>query len=612
MSKKSEIQAEAEASLKKVQDAQAQKAKPDTETEAAKTDKNENEKPLYEDENGDSVYIDTNEIFMTQRGLFRKTERTVKQIFDLPIFVKAILKDGKNSSRLLQFGIENPKYINILNSDIVDTKKFTTILLNEKLYWEGSKADLVKFLRAAEESIGLATEVTTLGWNEEAEAYFYANLAITKNNEVIAPNDHGILELNDKRYYLPFIDTLNPKVNLVSSRFRYVENKKVTFNKWFPLFERMFRHNSYIPACFLIMACYRDIVYKNLNNTPMLYYYGGPGTGKTTISNELIKFFGYENLEPISIKNGVTPAALPRILDQVSNSMLVMNEYDDDISDDLKNAIQNIYDGAGRITAQCDNSNATASTKIRSTICLTSNFIPSHEPFYQRMLFMHIIREDFTEDQKKAKNELFELSDNYSDLSREMLQHRDLIAENFRKYYNKVNKYIASRVKNTIDGRYVDTMSAALTPAIILIDHNKINMIDTEELLKKGIDSIDYQYNFYHGKSVINDFFQTIQALFNKNIIKRDYHIRLRENEEILSIYSTEVYRIYADTVKNQAVPKRQLFSQLMDLTAFIDDKKQQFTISESFTNVTRQACSTLNFNYRQLRDMYGIDLGWM
>lgn len=610
MAKAAELQQEAEASLQQVQD--AQKAQQQAGKAVNPAADSETDEPLYEDENGDSVYIDTDEIFMTQRGLFRKTARSVKQIFDLPIFVKAILKDGKNSSRLLQFGIENPKYINILNSDIIDPKKFTTILLNEKLYWEGSKSDMVKFLRAAEESIGLATEVTTLGWNEEAGAYFYANLAITSKNEVVTPNDHGILEVNGQKYYLPFIDTLNPKSNLVSSRFRYVENKKVTFNKWFPIFERMFRKNCYIPACFLIMACFRDIVYKNLNNTPMLYYYGGPGTGKTTISNELIKFFGYENLEPISIKNGLTPAALPRILDQVSNSMLVMNEYDDDISDDLKNAIQNIYDGAGRITAQCDNSNATTSTKIRSTICLTSNFIPSHEPFYQRMLFMHILREEYTEDQKKAKNQLYEMSDNFSDLSREIMQHRQLIADNFRVCYNKVNKYISDRVNKTIDGRYVDTMSAALTPAIILIEKNKINMIEVDELLRYGIESIEYQYSFYHGKSVINDFFQIIQALFNKNIIKRDYHIRLRNNEEILSIYSTEVYRIYADTAKNQAVPKRQLFSQLMDLTAFVDDKKQQFTISESFTNTVRQACSTLSFNYRQLRDMYGIDLGWL
>ncbi|MBI9054754.1 MAG: hypothetical protein JEY96_13100 [Bacteroidales bacterium] len=104
--------------------------------------------------------------------------------------------------------------------------------------------------------------------------FAFSNLIINKSNEIVRPDELGILYDNDDVYYLP----ASSEINILNSR----ELSNVDFKKWSELLYKSYGIKGVIGICFLINSLFRDFIFEEIGFSPFLYLYGEPATGKTS------------------------------------------------------------------------------------------------------------------------------------------------------------------------------------------------------------------------------------------------------------------------------------------------------------------------------------------
>ena len=580
--------------------------------------------------NAAKIYKMQHDIINSSNGIFvnkriGKISEWVK-ISNFPLIPKRFVKvDEEKTFRLLQVG----------NDAEIDGKEPNVIKINSECYVSVDRLKKAlshidkQFIGITQKDLDLLTvmyegmqptEQVKVGFNPTAKAMFFNNVAV-KDNQVYSPDKFGIVDIEGKSYFMP---TTIKKTSGNLSRYTYSDANQITFNDWFKLLYTGWGNRAVLPVCFVIMSIFRDIVDRNSLFIPVLYVKGEKGSGKSTLISNLTKVFGAEQKEKNLMAEN-TPKSIARNMSQVVASMIWYNEYHNSMPEAYKNLPQFIYDKGGYERAKFDDTDETDTIEVNSTLCLTSNFTPDNEIVYSRLIFVKIDKAKHSESQINAVNKLAEYK-NLSCICCELQQYFDLVDDEFDKtkkeMFNTLFGYFNS-IGMEVDTRYIDNMSVLLTPAYILLKHKKISFgFDADEMpetMEIGSDNIKAQIANFNGNSAVNTFWTTIQILFDKYDIKKDFHIKIVdakidgfEGKRKLAVKTNVLIEQYRKYCGNNAKSAQDIKDALQQINSFISvwsvkfksnsdaEQKKETTYTQSFV-----------FDYDQLTAAYNVDFGF-
>jgi len=600
----------------------------------SEVDINQQVKEQIENANIRKKLIDTYDVTVYEDAIYINSKKGFYKVCDFAFFIKYIIKDSRDEVyRILEVPQTNGEnlFIKIKNKEFASVSKIQETFIKYQLVFDIEPKDYLKLI-AAMDKVKTSKMIDILGYNSESNAYFFSNAVLYKD-EVLFPNNFGMVEIEKQSYFMPYVENSMTEVQTQfknALRFKYLKNSRdMKFNEWYKLIIKAHRQEATIPVCFTIASMFRDIIFNKLHFCPILYIKGVRGSGKSSLARNLTSLFGYTQHE-ISLKSPNTTKSLPRLLGQLSNSILWLDEFHNNLSDDIRGMLQSVYDGGGYEKAAFTNGIETTSVSILSMLLLTSNYIPEDEIFFSRTILVQMNETSKTDEQRTAYKEITEIEKNgLSSVAIDIMQHRELILEKWHKNYEFIFKTLSTKfVDFKIDNRFLENLTATITPAYILIKEKKLKFAENDlkyelKLIDMAYNLIKSQYNIFYDNNIILEFWNIIQMLYDIDLIKKDVEIKLitiKSTDDVLAIRFNRLYEHYRKQLGNKAKSKDLILEQLLNHESFIETKKsvrfikpeeeafnvnkEQFEFHDKKTSTVQSA---MLFDYKRLNDSIGI-----
>lgn len=363
------------------------------------------------------------------------------------------IKDERNAKRI--YRIVNQKrqenVIKFAQSELVSFADFKTRTETAGNYiWEATAAELTQLKKYLYDDTPSADEVKQLGWQKRWGVFAWGNGCLDGSNFVPA-DKYGIVKVGDHRYYLPgcAADTeANTQGYQIDRRFTYQVTNDITLQEYAKKLIGVFGDNAMVALCFLIATLFKDIVTGVTDSFPLLNLFGPKGTGKSALGHSLTAFFitGPNKAPNISFS---TKAALAEAVAEVSNAIVHLDEYKNNIDLDKREFLKSIWDGYGRSKMDMENDKKRTTTAVDSGVVLSGQELPTADiALFSRVLFIPFSKTTFTDQERKEYDELKRIEKRgLTHLTSELLQLRNKFQGSFRIAYDDVTVEFSRRVK---------------------------------------------------------------------------------------------------------------------------------------------------------------------
>jgi hypothetical protein len=511
-----------------------------------------------------SFYIENGKYFTEEiRG-----KKRVK--IDLSNFVMKsvfhLLNGTNNSQRIIYLqrytGEPSDCHLVQVYSSELKPEAFETICISKRCTFYGSRYHLKKIISKIMDEEQEAIILELIGWNSQHKLYVFADAIF--NGSLIRINELGITEADGHKYYLPAFGfaNLNDEDYKTDRLFCFREGK-TDFKTFARLFYEAYGDNGAIGLMFVILACYRDVVFDQVGFFPFLFLFGDAGTGKTSFTETLLSLFGRDVVgTPL---NNATTVGLSRLVSSRTNSLFYLKEYTNETDVSAEDFILTAYDGAGRTTGIKSNDTRTKSFPVKSAMIFDGNHLPTQKSaILSRMILLNFESATFTGEETKAYNDLKALSvEGFGAVLIEILRLRPIVEKNFRNTFLMVARKIKTAESMVqLPERTINHL--ALIYSAMEIFSGKLSFPFNPDVLKKIIvDNAVNQNNLLKESSVIHVFWESFSFNVKKgNLIEysdsfqdnKKTHFRLKTdaaNTFILQIKLPSIYPYYVRYCKD-------------------------------------------------------------
>jgi hypothetical protein len=332
----------------------------------------------------------------------------------------------------------------------------------------------------------------------------------------------------------------------------------ISFKRWCELILLVYPEHGMMCIAYVIMTVFRDVLFKRNRNFPLLYFFGGVGSGKSKIAESVCCFF--TRMMPLyNLGNGTDFAFFSYVMRFV-NVAVGLNEFDENkIRDNWFDAIKGAFDGEGRAKG-AGLKNKTITQKINAAIILIGQFLTTKDDnsVLSRTIPCKITEnKNRTDEQNAYYDELVEYETaGISSLICEVLPLRDFIIDHYNKRFVTVNAELKQSFKNSEiqpKVRTLENYSAPLTMVSLFCERMNLGF--------------NYDTFFTHCKSEIvkvssvmsesnslGQFWKTVEFLLDQNMIECGFHYRIEVKSDVRVLVDRK-----AETKKFEE-PKKMLF----------------------------------------------------
>lgn len=535
-------------------------------------------------------------------------------------------EEGK-ASRIVQ--LINARKESILA--IIPTEAFTSVQEFSKYVERGnyyhsmSKPEFTKLKAKIYDDCKHCKVISTLGL--QPEGFFAFANGIWADSNFVKIDDWGVVQYKEAFYFLPALSAMyKDQIKMYQSerQFLYVK-RSVSFGDWADLFCQVYGENGKIGLMFYLASMFSDVIFKVENFFPILYLYGKPSSGKTTMAISLISMLQPTGETSIGSNINSTPMpALFRQLGQVRNGIVLIEEYNNDLE---KRTIEYIKQTWNRIaytksdTAASNTSTKTVGLQVESATVMTGQHLPNVDValFTRCILLSYFKKESYTDDERDLMVRLKDMqSGSLTQISCEIMNHRKLVKENFQIQYTKEKKEFSKHFK----GADLDRVAGhcAQLMAIYTCLKEKLHLPFNYEQLKTCVLEISQkQIDMMLSSQESSTFWEILQHLFFQNRIfdesdfcvrklpaitlkvhgeKKEKQVEFGEEIEVLFLRLNKVHGLYLSEMGMQrrkgAMDKTSLANYLENSKQFIG-QKASFRFKDSVT-------SCYVFNYSLLK----------
>lgn len=363
------------------------------------------------------------------------------------------IRDEKNARRI--FVIVNNRrqeaVIKFTQSELVSFADFKTRIETAGNYiWEASAAELTQLKKYLYDDTPSANEVRQLGWQKRDGVFAWGNGCL--DGEKFTPADKfGVVKLGDKLLYLPgcAADTAtNAQGYQIDRKFTYQITNDISLHDYTSMLVNVFGDNAKVAMCFLIATLFKDIVTGVTESFPLLNLFGPKGTGKSALGHSLSAFFisGTNKAPNISFS---TKAALADAVAEVSNAIVHLDEYKNNIELDKREFLKAIWDGTGRSKLDVENDKKRVTTAVDSGVVMSGQELPTADiALFNRVVFLSFSKTTFNDQERRNYDELKRIERRgLAHLTGELLRLRNRFQGGFRSAWDDVVQELGRKVK---------------------------------------------------------------------------------------------------------------------------------------------------------------------
>jgi hypothetical protein len=467
--------------------------------------------------------------------------------------------------------------------------------------------------------------ISTLG--QQPEGFFAFANGIFADGKFHKTDKMGVVEYKEKHYFLPANSIMfkdQSKLFQFERNFVY-EPRKINFEIWAELFCKVYGENGRIALLFFCMSCFSDFVFKIEGFFPILFLYGKPESGKTTLAVSLMSLFQSTGEKTVGINiNNVPQPALFRVLAQVKNGLVLIEEYQNDLEkfklENLK-GIWNRTPPTKTDTSQSNTSNRTVSTPPESAAIITGQHLPNQDvALFTRCILLSFFKlETYTEEQEAFYRELKSLqAASLSEVTTHVLRNRELFINDFKKHFEKEKRALAG----TFSGANVNRVGAHA--AQILAAYHSLNpvlkMPFTEGQLRETVlKTFTEQVSMMVSSEETSTFWDIVQQLYFQSKVsdtddfyiesksslkvrsgtnKKEDLVEFGDTIQVLFLSLKRVHGLYLNEMRTQG---RKNAMDKTSLTNYLINSKQYIGHKDSYrfgNSVTSAYC----FNYSLLK----------
>lgn len=353
------------------------------------------------------------------------------------------VKDEKNARRifLMVNNLGQETVIKLKQSELVSFTDFKTRVESAgNFIWEAGQPELQQLKKFLYSETDSADEIKQLGWQKRFGFFAWGNGGMD-GGVFEKANKFGVVTVQGRKYYIPgnALDTIdNTQGYQLMRRFVYAESSNVTLNEYTTKLIAVFRDNAKVGICFLLATLFKDIVTSVTTSFPILNLFGQKGTGKSEMGHSLVSFF-MPNHEAPNI-NSSTKAALAEVVAEVSNALVHLDEYKNNLDLDKREFLKGIWDCTGRSRINIDNDKKREITAVDSGVIMSGQEMPTADiALFSRTIFLTFSKAQFNDDEKRRFEELQRIQKRgLTHLTAEILKHRNYFQTHFRSAWDEV------------------------------------------------------------------------------------------------------------------------------------------------------------------------------
>jgi hypothetical protein len=555
------------------------------------------------------------------KNRFSKNKTIKEKMSNYVMQVVFHIRDGSADSRRLVKIQRHDREINLIElktSDLSSVQKFGVIIssnLNKGCVFNGTYKDFTNVLSVCYDDEKTILPLYTLGYSSEHELFAFSNLIINKDNNIVKPDELGVLYDNDKVYYLPASSEINilNRTELSNIDFFYKEGN-IDFKEWSELLYKSYGVKGVIGICFLINSLFRDFIFSEIGFFPFLYLYGEPGTGKTSYISFLLNVFNHAQGDKGHSLNNSNIKGLARTLSQYRNYMVYFKEYSQDVDKEILELLKTGYDGSGYTRANKTNDNTTNSVNVESAIILDGNSLPTYEAaIYDRILLLEFETATFNKESESAFNILkSEMQNGYGQIIREIINYRAHFIEKFNEAYKTI-VYDLKYGKMELNGVNLEELRdrtikhIAFMVAPLLIMQQKVKFpIESKEMIEEIVKYSIEKENTLNLLRPVNIYWEAISSEGAKRNSQFVYNRHYCYDSTFIFIKYEEMYSAYTNYCKtnnykiSDKIELRKLLTS-KDYTPFVKGNRKDSPNSVSHIHHILKSC--LRFRYHTIED---------
>lgn len=376
------------------------------------------------------------------------------------------IRDEKNARRIFRIvnNRQQESVIKFAQSELVSFADFKTRLETAGNYiWEVSAAEVTQLKRYLYEETPSADEIRQLGWQKRWGFYAWGNGGM-EGESFEKVDKYGIVQIRGSRFYLPgcAADTVaNTSGYQVERKFVYSVTNDVTLREFSERLVSVFGDNAKVALCFLVASLFRDIV-ASVTPFPMLCLFGPKGTGKSELGHSLTSFFFFDYTAP-NISN-TTKAGLAEAVAEVSNAVVHLDEYREDIETDKREFLKGLWDGTGRSRMNID-AKKRETTAVDCGVVISGQQAPDKDiALLSRTILLTFKKTTFSTQEKREYEELKRIEKRgLTHLTGEMLKLRGQFVREFRQQWDAAVSDMNGHLKGcSIEDRTLKNWCTAL------------------------------------------------------------------------------------------------------------------------------------------------------
>lgn len=495
---------------------------------------------------------------------------------------------NNKAKRILEIKNEENAHRTIDIDSATLTKLGTTKELIEAngnfLFW-GSATEHERLKSQLYDESKHCTLIDTLGHFKDGFFVFSNGIFLYDSAEFVPVSQHGTVEIDSKYYYIECATSDSEYTFVAERKFKFENRNDIEFQQFFDLFHKVYGHSATCCILFLIVTLISDEYLRRNKNFPMLFFYGDGGSGKSTMANVILHFFGKETQTPLKISERAnTDKGKMRKLAQFINGIISFEEYTNAIDSGSINQLKGIYDRIGYERATMGGVGGRYSTEtipINSGVIMTGNEYPHDEPLMQRLLFVEQSKNVFDESPDNYNKLLTESTKGLSSLLIKLLSNRAKLIESFFKALPEAVAELSSyEYDKQPPQRMINNFAvlAAATQAVKAIGYSVPG--GTTKFLDFLKFSIENQVQKITGENVLERFWDIFRGLNNQNRIVEDRDFVVDHIEQRLYLSVNSVYNDFAREFKSQtnlpAISKNELRKKLLSAEYFVEEKKNK------------------------------------
>lgn len=343
-------------------------------------------------------------------------------------------------------------------------------------HFTGTKKDLQMLKKICFRYNDFVEEIEALGYQHQSNSFILSNAVISLDGKIERPDKRGIVG----DYYVPAAAESNQYNSYyrAEQKLRYADNasKQVRHFSDFmgDIVQSFDERIGIITTTFLLAGLFFDLVSKQSDGQfPILNLAGQKGSGKGSLVKMLLSPFTAE-AEEISLQNA-TKAGFVRKFAQVANLPIWLDEFNNNISPDIIQALKNVYDGIGRVRAFKSQDNRTYRTPILAPCILSGQEAPNDEALFSRCIAIHLPLLIHSQEAIGAHlKRINVLQKGTSHILLQLLPYRDAVEKNYSTTFYTLLDYFSEQVTTqnmTANTRLLKNYASIITPAVIAIEH---------------------------------------------------------------------------------------------------------------------------------------------